>query len=83
MTGLEQRAIRALREVQMPEQGWHARRAELLYGFLVLDPGRKLDTGNASDLWYLVWRYRRQVADAEVVREANRIVNGAMNLAFP
>ena len=82
MTGLEKRAIRSLRDVKMPEGNWHGRRAEFLYGVMALDPHRRLTAEQAGDLWYLVWRYRRQIADCEVVMHANEIVNGAMSLAF-
>ena len=82
MTGIETRAVVALRSVKMPEQGWHARRREFLNGLMALEPYRRLDHLQAADLWFLVWRYRRQIVDAEVVAKANEIVNGALNRAF-
>jgi hypothetical protein len=82
VTELEERAITALRVVKMPERSGHARRAESLYMLMVLAPNVRLDSEQAGDLWYLVWRYRRQIADHEVIMYANEIVNGAMSLAF-
>jgi len=79
---LEKRAVTALRSVKMPEQLWHARRAEFLNGLMTLDPNRPLFDMQAKDLWYLAWRYRRQIADQEVVAHAIEIVKGAMSLAF-
>ncbi|HKM81535.1 MAG TPA: hypothetical protein VJY15_11305 [Candidatus Acidoferrum sp.] len=82
MTELEKRAIRSLRDVKMPKWSWHARRTESFYWLMALDPSTRLDSEQAGDLWYLVWRYRRQIADCEVVVHANELVNGAMSLAF-
>jgi hypothetical protein len=82
VTDLEKRAVTALRSVKMPEKNWHARRAESLNMLMTLDANRKLDVGQKADLWFLVWRYRRQVDDAQLVATANEIVNGAMSLAF-
>ena len=82
MTDLEQRAIRALRAVKMPEKNWHGKRAELLNARLQLQISERLPMNDAADLWFLVWTYRRQIADREVVNRANEIVNGAMSLVF-
>ncbi len=82
MTDLEKRAVTALRSVKMPEQNWHARRAESLNMRLTLQPQPRLGITEEADLWYLVWRYRRQIADLEVVARENEIVNGAMSLGF-
>jgi len=82
MTGLEQRAIAALHSVKMPEKNWHARRAKFLYEMLHKSPYVKLHSTSAGDLWFLVWTYRRQIADRQVVAQANEIVNGALSLEF-
>lgn len=82
MTDLEARAIRALRTVKMPAEGWHARRREYLSQRLALQPRARLIETQQGDLWYMVWRYRRQVKDAAVVAESDRIVNGALNLVY-
>ena len=82
MTDLEKRAITALRSVKMAEQLWHARRAEDLDWLMTLDPNRRLVGMQDADLWYLAWRYRRQIVDREVVAHAIEIVKGAMSLAF-
>ncbi len=82
VTGIETRAVVALRSVIMPDRGWHARRREFLNGLMTREPYWHLDSLQAADLWFLVWRYRRQITDAEVVAKANEIVNGALNLAF-
>ena len=82
MTDLEKRAIAALRSVKMPEQTWHARRAEELCRILENTPNWRLYPHEAADVWFMVWRYRRQVTDADVVAKANEIVNGALSLEF-
>lgn len=82
MTDLEKRAIQALADVKLPSEGWHLRRVEYLFMKLALYPNARLVTTQAGDLWFLVWRYRRQIADAAVVAHADELVNGAMHLAF-
>lgn len=82
MTELEKRAITALRAVSMPLGNWHAHRVAWLYRMAMTYPDTRIDSTQAGDLWYLVWRYRRQIADHEVVMHACEIVNGAMSLAF-
>jgi len=82
MSDLEKRAITALRSVRMPEKNWHARAAERLNMWATLRAEQRLPIAEASDLWFLVWRYRRQIDDGELVAKANEIVNGAMSLAF-
>ena len=82
MTDLEKCAVTALRSVKFPKQGWHARRAAWLSATLDSCPSVKLYSTSAGDLWFLVWTYRRQIADRQVVAEANAIVNGALSLSF-
>jgi hypothetical protein len=82
VTELEIRAISALRSVKMPKQPWHWKGVEALNTRLTLEPHARLGFTEAADLWFLVWRYRRQITDREVVVHANEIVNGAMDLAF-
>ena len=82
MTYLETRAVTALRSVRMPEKNWHARRAAFLNELMAGDPNTRLSQWQAGDLWFLVWRYRRQITDVEVVADANLIVNGVLSLAF-
>lgn len=82
MTDLEKRAVAALRSVKFPKQGWHARRAAWLIETLDSCPSVKLYSTSSGDLWFLVWTYRRQVTDLQVVAEANAIVNGALSLEF-
>lgn len=82
MTELQQRAIKALVTVKMPEQNWHGRRAEFLNGLLTLCVKRPLRMDEISDLWFLVWRYRRQIDDDQLIRAANEMVNGALSLEF-
>jgi hypothetical protein len=82
VTELEKRAVTALRSVKMPERTWHGRGAEALNLRMTLQPQLRLGFTEAADLWFLVWRYRRQIADREVVAHANEIVNGEMDLAF-
>jgi hypothetical protein len=82
MTDLEKRAVTALHSVKMPEKNWHARRAKLLYELMEKSPCASLYSTSVGDLWFLVWTYRRQIADRQVVAEANAVVNGALNLEF-
>ena len=82
MTDLEKRAVTALRSVKMPEQTWHGRRTEFLNGLMTLDVTRKLTVEQKADLWFLVWRYRRQIDDYDLVATATSMVTGAMSLAF-
>jgi hypothetical protein len=82
VTDLEHRAILALRDVRMPSQGWHWRRAEYLYFKMTQFPSARLVETQQVDLWFLVWRYRRQIIDKEIVAHAEYLVNGAAQLAF-
>jgi hypothetical protein len=82
VTDLEKRAIAALRSVKIPEKLWHAQRAESLNMRLTLQPEATLGLSERADLWFLVWRYRRQIDDLVVIARADQIVNGAMSLAF-
>lgn len=82
MTDLEKRAVELLLKVKVPEKTWHGARIEALNMWMSLQPERSLRLSDASDLWFLVWRYRRQIDDSEIVRKANELVNGALDLAF-
>ena len=82
MSDLEIRAITALRSVKMPEPTWHGRRAEFLNGLMTLDPHSHLCIDQKADLWFLVWRYRRQIDNYDLVATAKSMVTGAMSLAF-
>lgn len=82
MTDLEKRAITVLLSVKVPEQVWHGRRIEALNMLMKVDPKRNLGVSQKADLWFLVWRYRRQIDDEQLIRTANELVNGAMSLAF-
>jgi len=66
----------------MQEKGWHARRAAFLNELMARDANSRLEQRQVDDLWFLVWRYRRQIPDLDVVAEANEIVNGVLSLAF-
>lgn len=82
MTDLEKRAVTALRSVKMPEKNWHADCVKRLVAWVTSYPDSRLHSPDAADLWFLVWRYRRQITDAGVVAKADEIVNGAMRLEF-
>ena len=82
MTELEQRAIRVLRDVKVPEKMWHGARIESLYMRLTLHPEFTLPVSEKADLWFLVWRYRRQIDDLQIIAKANELVNGALSLTF-
>jgi len=66
----------------MPEFHWHARRVKSLYDLMEKSPCARLFSWSAGDLWFLVWTYRRQITDVDVVSKANEIVNGALSLEF-
>lgn len=82
MTDLEKRAIVALRSVKMPEKNWHAGRAESLNMLLTIMPETRLGISQEADLWFLVWRYRRQIAERDVVQHACELVKGERSLSF-
>lgn len=82
MTDLEQRAIRSLLSVKVPDKNWHGARIESLNMRLTVMPESRLGCTEEADLWFLVWRYRRQIEDAAIVARADGIVNGALHLSF-
>jgi hypothetical protein len=82
VTDLQQRAIRALLDVRVPEKNWHGARIESLNMRLTLTPDAKLGCTEEADLWFLVWRYRRQIENFELVAHADDLVNGRKHLEF-
>jgi hypothetical protein len=82
MTDLEKRAITALQGVRFPREGWYENRARFLEMKMVLGPHARLVVTQAGDLWYMVWKFRRQIGDRAVVAHADELINGAMHLAF-
>lgn len=82
MTSLEQRAVRLLPNLSYAPGVWHQDRAKTLYRFLNSDPLWTLTALEQADLWLLIWCYRRQVQDVELVARADEIRNGALALRF-
>jgi hypothetical protein len=82
VTVIELRAIAALRSVKMPHQSKHPSLAAWLIAAMEVHPDWKLPLEKSADLWFLVWRYRRQITDAEVIAHADELVNGARSLVF-
>jgi hypothetical protein len=82
MTDLEKRAIRLLLDVKVPDKNWHGARIKSLSLRMACQPESRLPLSETSDLWFLVWRYRGQIDDNEIVNKANELVNGALSLAF-
>lgn len=82
MSDLEKRAVLALLDVRCKPETWHARRIAQLDLKRALRGEARLIVTESADLWFLVWHYRRQITDAGVVAEADRIRNGALNLIF-
>jgi hypothetical protein len=82
MTDLERRAIAAVGGCAFPKELWHGRRARELYLFMLEHSDWPLKVEESADLWFLVWTYRRQIADAEVVMHADEMVSGALYLAL-
>lgn len=82
MTVLEIRAVRALRGVRVAHSTWHDRRVEALNKWLDFKPEARLGITEEADLWFLVWRYRRQIDDAAVVARADELIHGRQTLKF-
>ena len=82
MTSLEQRAVMLLPNISYSAKTWHQDRAKTLYRFLHRDPLWTLTALEQADLWLIIWTYRRQVADAELVAHADHLVNQALALRF-
>jgi hypothetical protein len=82
MTNLEQRAIQFLHEIRYAPNTWHEARAKWLHRLWRNDPFWKLTAHEQADLWWLIWHYRRQVDDAELIGQANEVVNGQAALRF-
>lgn len=82
MTDLEKRAITVLQGVRFPSMGWYENRARFLKMKMDCFPNARLVETQASDLWFLVWKFRRQITDREVVARGDELVNGALHLAF-
>jgi hypothetical protein len=82
VTDLEKLAVTTLRSVIVPEQVWHGHAIERLNMRMTIKPDDGLPVSDRADLWFLVWRYRRQIDDDKLIREANKMVNGALSLEF-
>lgn len=82
MNEIEQRAVKALVAVKLPCETWHEKFVRRQSLKLASDPLWSLSCEEQADLWYLAWRYRRQIADAAVVARADEILNGALSLRF-
>jgi hypothetical protein len=82
VTDLEKRAITALQQVNFPREGWYQNRSRVLYFKMHRFPHARLVETQAGDLWFMVWKFRRQIEDAAVVAHADELVNGALHLAF-
>jgi len=82
MTAIEQAAVRSLLEVKLPPETWHQKFIRRTSLRMASDPLWPLTCGEQGDLWFLAWRYRRQIADPAVIAQADEIVNGALSLRF-
>jgi hypothetical protein len=82
VTVIEQRAAKLLPEIRYATETWHEPRAKTLFRLCNSDPLWSLTALQQEDLWFLIWHYRRQVADAEVVARADEFRNGALSLRF-
>jgi hypothetical protein len=82
MTDLEQRAMNALFPIAFNPHSWHRHRAHSLCRVCLSDPLWKLTGHEQHDLWFLIWTYRRQIRDTELVAHADERVNGALSLRF-
>ena len=82
MTDLEQRAARLLPSISYGGKSWHEPRAKTLFQLVSNDPLWSLTPHEQADLWFLVWHYRRQIKEAEVVARADELMTGALALRF-
>jgi hypothetical protein len=82
MTDVEQRAARLLHRIRYAPDTWHELRAKALFRICDKEPCWKLTAPEQADLWFLIWHYRRQVNDAELIGYANEVVNGQVSLRF-
>jgi hypothetical protein len=82
MTDLEQRAAQLLPQIRYAPDMWHEPRAKFLYRVWKSDPLWNLTALEQADLWWLIWHYRRQVDDADLVWRADEVTNGVLALRF-
>jgi hypothetical protein len=82
MTDLEVRAILYLERIRYARDIWHADRAKWLCFRVKRDPLYVFTWQEKADLWFLIWHYRRQVDDVELVARANEERGGPRALAF-
>jgi hypothetical protein len=82
MTGIERRAMEALESIRYAPYLWHEARAFALVRLWKSDHLWHLSQHEQNDLWFLIWHYRRQVFDAEVISCANEYINGALPLRW-
>jgi hypothetical protein len=82
MTNLEQRAAQVLHRIRYAPNIWHEPRAKTLYRLSTNCSRWNLTAHEQADLWFLIWHYRRQVNDAELVARADEVVNGQVALRF-
>jgi hypothetical protein len=82
MTDLEQRAMRLLPRIRYAPGIWHEPRGKWLFRLWERDPRWKLTAQEHADLWFLIWHYRRQLDDAQVIGYANEVNNGQVALRF-
>jgi hypothetical protein len=80
MTDLEQRAVQALMDMPVGPSRNDRFKVTRLYMVLSSDARWPLKPEEQDMLWSLVWRYRRQICDADVVRTADMVVNQAVYL---
>ena len=82
MTVLEQRAARLLPRISYAPDTWHQARAKTLFRMCNSDPLWTLTALEQANLWFLIWNYRRQVDDVELVAHAEELRTGALSLKF-
>lgn len=82
MTSLEQRAVQKLVTIEYAPVGNHQQLARKLYRLWVSDPLWSLSPLEQAELWFLIWHYRRQIEDVEIVAYADEVRNGALALRF-
>ena len=82
MTELEQRACRALPGITFSRKSGHVKIANRIYRIFLSDPMWPLSEEEQADLWFLLWRYRRQIDDRELVAHAEELLTGAMTMSL-
>jgi len=82
VTAIEREAVAALMGCSFPKLRDDVGFVKHLSYRDQLEPHTVLTFREEERLWRCVWRYRRQIADQNVLARADQTVNGALALRF-